>query len=361
MAVSGEAIATQPTQYRVHFLLWQAALGFAIVVALATYVVMQLDLSHLRAAFRVLPENPATVALMALGYTLAFWLRATAWRALLTTKVATGQLFSILQASLFVNHVAPFKAGEVVRPYLATRHGLPVEEATTTTVVARLLDFACLALIAAIAVPLGVIDARLALPIASVGVLVLVASVALVALRRSIPVFVPERTVRFVTRAQTSLRAISAAKLAAAMPLVLASWLLESCVLYGTAHLLGADVSVTTAMGATAFTILFQVIHLTPGGIGVYETSMTSVLALHGLQRGGGADPGAGDARLQVRLLVHGQRAVRGARSRAGAAGPLRQAQDAPRSSRSSWRAPGTCSTRASRSRRCSRFWCCCS
>ena len=56
-------------------------------------------------------------------------------------------------------------------------------------------------------------------------------------------------------------------------------------------------VSVTTAIGATAFTILFQVIHLTPGGIGVYETSMTSVLALGGL--------GADEA-LTLAVVTHG-------------------------------------------------------
>ena len=296
MAVSGNAIAPQaPSKPR--FLLWQGLSGFAILVALATYVVMQLDLSHLRAAFRALPENPSTVALMAIGYTLAFGLRALAWRMLVSSKVATGQLFAILQASLLVNHLAPFKAGEVVRPYLATRRGLPLEEAATTTVVARLLDFACLALIAAVAIPLGVIAPELAVPIAVVGLLVLAAGLALVAVRRTVPAFVPERAMRFVSRAQASLRAISIAKVAAATPLVLGSWLLESCVLYGTAHLLDADVSVTTAMGATAFTILFQVIHLTPGGIGVYETSMTSVLALHGL---------SAEEALTLALVTHG-------------------------------------------------------
>ena len=70
---------------------------------------------------------------------------------------------------------------------------------------------------------------------------------------------------------QTSLREIDASRLARALPVVIASWLLEACVLYGTANVLGTHVSITTAIGATAFTILFQVIHLTPGGIGVCD------------------------------------------------------------------------------------------
>ena len=52
----------------------------------------------------------------------------------------------------------PFKAGEVARPYFAARHGVPVAEAASTTVVARLLDFAALALIATLALPLGALS-----------------------------------------------------------------------------------------------------------------------------------------------------------------------------------------------------------
>jgi uncharacterized membrane protein YbhN (UPF0104 family) len=291
------AISTQPFVPGRRALLFQLALGLSIVIALCAYVVLALDLALLQRAFQVLPQNPATVALMALVYTAAFWLRAMAWRALLGNRISTGKLFSILQASLFVNHAAPFKAGEIVRPYLATRHGLSVDEAATSTVVARLLDFAALASIAAVAVPLGVLSPALALPVAGVACAILAASTLLVVLRERVPANLPPAVMDLATRAQASLRAISARKVGAAAPLVLASWLLEAGVLYGTARLLDADVSLTVAIGATAFTILFQVVHLTPGGLGVYETSMASVLALHGL--------GAEEA-LTLALVTHG-------------------------------------------------------
>jgi hypothetical protein len=95
-------------------------------------------------------------------------------------------------------------------------------------VVARLLDFACLAAIAAVAIPLGAVALSLALPVASVGVLVLAAGLALVALRRSVPAFLPEKAVHLLTRAHASLREIEGRQLAVALPLVLASWLLEA-------------------------------------------------------------------------------------------------------------------------------------
>ena len=153
MALTTGALFMAPAPQRFH--LWQAAAGVAILVALTTYVVLRLDLTDLRTAFDAMLRNPGIVLAMAATYSLAFWLRAVAWRQLLTTPLPTGRLFSILQASLLLNHLLPFKAGEVARPYLATLHGTPTVEAATTTVVARLADFAALSLIALVAIPLG--------------------------------------------------------------------------------------------------------------------------------------------------------------------------------------------------------------
>jgi len=264
---------------------------------LAVVVARSLDLAQLRAAFETLPRNPATLAAIALGYTGAFWLRAIAWRLFLTTRMSTGRLFSILQACLLLNHALPFKLGEVARPYLATRKGVPVAEAATATVLARLGDFAALALIAAVAIPFGVVPAESAVPVAVFAAMVLGAVAALVALRRSVPSFAPPGLRDKLAAVQASLHQLRPSSIALAAPLVLTSWLLESCVLYGTAHLLGADVGIATAMGTTAITILFQVIHVTPGGLGVYEASMTSVLALHGLPA---------EEALTLALVTHG-------------------------------------------------------
>jgi uncharacterized membrane protein YbhN (UPF0104 family) len=277
--------------------LWRSVLAAGLVTLLGVVVALSLDLWQLQAAFEALPRNPTTVVAMALGYSAAFWLRALAWRALLTTHINTGRLFSILQTSLLLNHALPFKLGEVARPYLATRKGVPAAEAATTTVLARLGDFAALALIAAVAIPLGVIPAAAAVPVAAFGVLCAGAVATLALLRRSVPAFTPPAVRDKVVAVQDALRQVSPRRAAIAAPLVLTSWLLESCVLYGTAHLLGADVGIATAMGATAVTILFQVVQATPGGLGVYEASLTSVLALHGLP--------AGEA-LTVALVTHG-------------------------------------------------------
>ena len=61
------------------------------------------------------------------------------------------------------------------------------------------------------------------------------------------------------------------------------SWLLEAIVILVAANALGIELSIAAAVAVTAFTILFQVFHVTPGGIGVYEALMTGALYAHGV------------------------------------------------------------------------------
>ena len=82
-----------------------------------------------------------------------------------------------------------------------------------------------------------------------------------------------------------------------AFALTVPGWLLESVVVYAAAQALGLGLTLHAAAAVTAFTILFQVVHLTPGGIGVYEASMTEALQAQGLA--------AGEA-LTLAVLTHG-------------------------------------------------------
>ena len=68
--------------------------------------------------------------------------------------VGSGRLIAILHASLFANHALPVKAGELLRPVLGARAGIPIADATVSTAVARLLDIAALLAIAAALLPL---------------------------------------------------------------------------------------------------------------------------------------------------------------------------------------------------------------
>ena len=63
----------------------------------------------------------------------------------------------------------------------------------------------------------------------------------------------------------------------------LPSWALEAGVIIVAAKALGIELSIAAAIAVTAFTILFQMFHVTPGGIGVYEAAMTGALYAHGV------------------------------------------------------------------------------
>ena len=95
------------------------------------------DWAQLGAALVALRAQPLLLVGLIAAYTGAFWLRAIAWRALATHRIGIFPMLAALQAALLVNHLLPFKMGELVRPALAGRCGLPLAEAAATTAVAR--------------------------------------------------------------------------------------------------------------------------------------------------------------------------------------------------------------------------------
>ena len=144
-----------PTLVRNRRLRWLAALAITAVSALV--VVRAVEGAALWDGLGELSRRPELLALFGGGYAAAFALRAFAWRTLLGRSgrdAGAGRLFAILHAALFANHALPVKAGEVLRPYLGARAGIPMTEAAVSTVVARVLDFAALLAIAAALFPL---------------------------------------------------------------------------------------------------------------------------------------------------------------------------------------------------------------
>ena len=265
----------------------RVAISLTIVVLVLLLVAFLADWSQLRFALQQLGEQPWLVGVLVLNYSGAFLLRAIAWRALVTSSIGTYQFFVAIQAGLLTNHLAPVKLGELVRPLLAARYGMPMAEAAATTAVARYLDFAALLAIAAVvgpAVSLSTGDhlwlRGLALP-ASV---IVGCGALLVAMRQSqgfnwLPGLLRTR----LDVLQFQLRQVSARRVAVAALWTLPSWALEAGVIIVAAKALGIELSIAAAVAVTAFTILFQVFHVTPGGIGVYEAAMTGALYAHGI------------------------------------------------------------------------------
>ena len=242
--------------------------GLALTIAVGLLVWWLADWAELAHAVVTLGQRPELLAALLVSYTAAFALRTVAWRRLMTSASGTFGLFTSIQAALLANHLLPFKLGEAARPLLAARRGVPLSEAAATTAVARLLDFGCLILIAAVCGALVTsLDGRgdwlrsLAIPI----VVVLGAGAALTLLRyRALDRFVPEVFRGRLVSLRTQLAQISVGRIAQAALWTLPSWILEAGVLLVAAQALGADITVPAAIAVTAFTILFQVFHVTP-------------------------------------------------------------------------------------------------
>lgn len=261
--------------------------GLALTAAVGLLVWWLADWAELAGSVVTLTQRPELLAALVVSYTAAFAVRAVAWRQLMTTRAGIFGLFNYLQAALLANHLLPFKLGEAARPLLASRRGVPLSEAAATTAVARLLDFCCLILIAAVCGALvTTLDARmdwlrsLAIPIA----VVLATAAGLLALRyRTLDRIAPALLRGSLDSLRSQLGLISGGRVALAVVWTLPSWILEAGVLLVAAQALGVELSVPALIGVTAFTILFQVFHVTPGGIGVYEASMTGALYALGI------------------------------------------------------------------------------
>ena len=258
----------------------------AVVLALLA-VALLADWALLAEALREFGVQPTLLVVLAVVYSGAFFMRAVAWKALMVSRANIFQLFVALQAGLLVNHVAPLKLGEFARTFLATRSGVPLAESATTTAVARVLDFSALLAIAAIVGPIASLSAGegrwlegLAFPAA---VILGICGLLMVLRWRRLHGWLPEILRSHFDILQSQLRQVSGLRVAHAALWTLPSWLLEAVVIIVAARAMGIELSLAAAVSVTAFTILFQVFHVTPGGIGVYEAVMTGALYAHGI------------------------------------------------------------------------------
>ncbi len=254
-----------------------------VIGLLVATIIWVIDHSALTSAFSAVGERPWLIAGFVVAYTAAFWLRAEAWRILLP-GLSRMTAFSALQSSLFANHLLPIKAGEVVRPYVATTRGITATAAISTSLVARLFDYLVLFVLAAVLIPFapespvgGTASLLLSAAFLTVGVAGMIALRGMPVSRRA-----PTVVRKLWASLSSSLKAISVRQAVAALLITAPSWVLESAALLVTAHAIGGDISVQAAIAVTAFTLLFQVFHFAPGGIGVYEASMTGALTLYG-------------------------------------------------------------------------------
>ncbi len=115
-------------------------IGILLSVVLLGAVLAGVDLGRVLAALAGADYVYLVPAVLLLF--VGHFARALRWRALLVGRLPLGRTFNILNISYLFNGVLPFRLGEVVRMFLATRADPPVPVFTSlsTILVERLLD-----------------------------------------------------------------------------------------------------------------------------------------------------------------------------------------------------------------------------
>ncbi|MFC4812663.1 lysylphosphatidylglycerol synthase transmembrane domain-containing protein [Paenibacillus sp. GCM10023250] len=269
------------------------------------------------AAMRLL-RSPGLLILMTAGYAGSFGLKALAWRLYAGRNKLDPLRHYVhpLFVSLLINHVLPVKAGDLARTGLLVRGTSARWDDSLHGVAAmRMLDLASLLLIGAVgALALGLEASPWFMLAAGIGALGAVAGwLGLERWRRRTLRETDgqeaagrqeesgsrvQHIARLIMRHYEHLRAtLTSRRGAGAASMTLASWLLEGTVVYGVALALELPVNPLEAVWVTGMTIAGQAFHVTPGGIGTYETTLTASLGVLGV---------AGSAAYTAALLSHG-------------------------------------------------------
>jgi glycosyltransferase AglD len=251
--------------------------GTSALLALA----LVLDAASLRQAAGYVLNHPLGLLAAFAAYTASFALRALSWRQLIREGIPLRELFSLIMGALFLNHVAPAKAGDLARMYALARRGVTGERAVTSVVLSRLVDLAgLLAILAVCWMRIGVGGwEKLAYP----ALPLLGTAVALPVLARLKLPFRFGPVGRYAGRLRGALREVKPTALLRAFTFAVPAWVLEAGILLFVARGIGMELSFSELVAATCFAVLIASVPFAPGALGTYEAGMVVVLILFGV------------------------------------------------------------------------------
>ena len=122
-------------------------LGVAISVASLVYLFWSVDPRDVLARFAT--TNWTFLAISLALNLLSVWIRSWRWYYLFPPGSRPSHLFSAVMIGYMANNILPLRAGEVVRVYIASRHGPRFWTSVATLVVERVLDGLAVGLILA--------------------------------------------------------------------------------------------------------------------------------------------------------------------------------------------------------------------
>lgn len=217
-------------------------------------------------------QSPFTLAAIFTIYFFSFCLKSLAWKVYLNGRPRFSTCLLAILYSLFINHLLPIKAGDLVRmKILSTRDNISGEESAHSVIILRLLDMFCLIGFTLIGLLILGVDFKIPTTLITIGSIIIV--LFLVVVVRFFPVFL-NRQMELIKQ---GFRGRNGIFIFAAVG---ASWILEAVVLYGTVIICNKDLSVLEAVFANSVTVSGQIFQITPGGIANYESFLVFALRL---------------------------------------------------------------------------------
>jgi uncharacterized protein (TIRG00374 family) len=275
----------------------QILLGLVVSAALLVYSFWDVDLAIIGARLR--GTLWIFLALSVALHFVSLWARAWRWGYLFPPGSRPSRLFRSLLIGYMGNNVLPLRAGEVVRVYVASRHGPRFWTTFATVVVERVLDGLALGLIVAallLTVPVPVemrwsIAAFLAVDLAALLVLALIAAAPGVCRVLIETIFhrigwLERRLMTLLGTMTEGLRGVRAPR--HAIPLALSSagiWFSLALSVWAAMHAAHLDLPLAASWVVLAFLGLGVSLPSSPGFVGVVQAATVLALALFAVPR----------------------------------------------------------------------------
>jgi glycosyltransferase 2 family protein len=282
--------------------------GIAISVALLVYVFWNVDL---RAVVTRLADTQWRWLILSVALVLSsLWARAIRWRYLFPPGSHPARLFNAVMIGYMGNNVLPLRAGEVLRVYVAARHGPRVLTTVATLVVERALDGLAIGLVLAITFALVPTPREMAWAAEAFGALVLLLLIVLVVIAAApLPcrIVIHSLAYRWPAVERRLLQGfdvmaeglLGMRRLRQLVPTLVWSvviWLLIVLSVWTAFRAAGLDLPLLAAVTVLAFVGLGVSLPSSPGFIGIIQAAAVLALSFFGVPRA--------DA-LSFSLLMH--------------------------------------------------------
>lgn len=215
--------------------------------------------------------EPEIFLFIFLCYLGSFFLKAIAWRLYFRRHILLSSSLYGIFYSLLINHLLPFKVGDIVRSMVLSSREKEVtlEESFHSVFILRVMDIVSLGLL--VGVGSLFIANTLSFSILSFLFILLFGILAIFVVKKKFPLFF-KRNVKLLAQAFAGWNGVLL------FLLVVGSWILEGAVLLGVGIIMGEALTPYTAVWVNSITIIGQTFQFTPGGVSTYETIMTYAL-----------------------------------------------------------------------------------